>query len=72
MATDTITGAALEPPLRFAQVLARMSPEERLAAYRAGALTRAERGVWAASYPQEVPLVNDEFEWIALGLADLD
>ncbi len=43
-----------------------MSPEERLRAYRAGVLTRAERSAWAGAYPEEVPLVNDEVEWIAL------
>jgi len=27
---------------------------------------RCERWIWARRYPQEVPIVNDEIEWIAL------
>jgi hypothetical protein len=54
------------PPLAPRERLGLMSPEERLRAYRAGVLTRAERTAWAGTYPEEVPIVNDEFEWIAL------
>jgi hypothetical protein len=61
----------LSPP-RFADLLERMTPAERLRAYRSAALSRHERSVWAARHPEEVPLLNDEFEWIALSLADLD
>jgi hypothetical protein len=53
-------------------VLAQMSPEERLRASRDGGFSHAERALWTGHYPEEVPLVNDEVEWIALGLADLD
>lgn len=56
----------------FVAVLRRMSAEERIRASRHGGFNRWERWVWAARYPEEVPLVNDEFEWIALNLADLD
>jgi hypothetical protein len=56
----------------FPEALARLSPDERLAIYRSGGFTGAERTLWAARYPQEVPLVNDEIEWIALAMADLD
>jgi hypothetical protein len=66
-------GSADEPtppePTRPAGPLARieaMGAEECLRAYRAGRLTRAERAAWAAAYPDEVPMVNDEFEWIGL------
>ena len=31
---------------------------------RSGAFTRAERAVWACRYPEEVPTVNGEFEWL--------
>ena len=51
--------------------LAAMSPAQRLAASRT-AFTPHERAVWAARYPDEVPLVNDEYEWIALLSADRD
>jgi hypothetical protein len=49
-----------------------MTPEQRLKAARKGRLSRGELTLWAALYPEEVPLVNGEVEWIALGLADLD
>jgi hypothetical protein len=56
----------------FASVLERMTPEERISASRHGGFTRWERWVWAARYPEDVPLVNGEFEWIACNMADLD
>lgn len=56
----------------FLRRLAQMSTEQRLAPARGGRFTRAERTLWAARYPEEAPLVNGEYEWIALGLADLD
>lgn len=52
--------------------LDRMSPSQRLRAYRDGAFSRAERARWACRYPDEVPTVNGEIEWIALTSADLD
>lgn len=51
--------------------LSRMSAEERLRAARY-AFTPLERDIWAGRFPDEVPLVNGEYEWIALTLADLD
>lgn len=56
----------------FLSVLRRMTPEERISASRHGGFTRWERWVWAARFPDEVPLVNGEYEWLALGSADLD
>jgi len=50
--------------------LTRMTAEQRCRA--AADFNRAERAVWAARYPNEVPLVNGELPWIALDLADLD
>lgn len=44
----------------------RMSPEERVAAMRRGELARWQLYEWAARRPREVPLLNDEFEFIAL------
>ena len=49
-----------------------MGVEGRLSAYRAGELSRRECTIWAARFPDEVPLVNNELEWIALSAADLD
>lgn len=48
-----------------------MSPAERLTASRT-TFTPHERAVWAARFPEEVPLVNGEYEWIALLSADRD
>jgi hypothetical protein len=45
-----------------------MTPEQRLAASRFK-FKSWERTVWATHYPDEVPLVNGEPEWIALRLA---
>lgn len=55
----------------FLTRLARMSEQERVRAAR-HEFDRWERTVWAGRYPDEVPIVNGEFEWLALGLADLD
>jgi hypothetical protein len=55
----------------FLARLSRMSAEERLRAARY-AFTPWERDIWAGRFPDEVPLVNGEYEWIALTLADLD
>ena len=56
----------------FVSILRRMTREERISASRHGGFTRWERWVWAARFSEEVPLVNGEFEWIALASADLD
>ena len=56
----------------FGDAIESMSAEERFDAYRQGALTRRECSIWAARFPDEVPLINDELEWIALDSADID
>lgn len=48
------------------------SEERRLAAFETGELSVHELNVWAALYPDEVPLVNGELPWIVATLADLD
>jgi hypothetical protein len=60
------------PELDFPTLLERMTPVERLRAYRSGTFDRRERTIWAARFPEEVPLVNGELEWIARSMADLD
>lgn len=50
---------------RFADELRKMTAEERVRASRYS-MNRWERWVYAARYPDEVPLVNGELEWIAL------
>jgi len=47
------------------EALWRMTPNERIAAMRRGDLTMEQCCAWAARYPQQVPLLNGEFEFIA-------
>lgn len=47
-------------------VLAGSSFEERVRAYRSGACSAHELAVPAALLPKGVPILNDEYEWIAL------
>lgn len=49
-----------------------LGPAGRLALYERGELSLTDLSVWAARYPEEVPLVNGEYAWIGLTLADLD
>jgi hypothetical protein len=53
---------------QFLAHLAGLTPERRLADYRAGLFSRHQLTLWAARYPEEIPLVNDELPWIALKL----
>jgi hypothetical protein len=52
----------------FLSELARMTPEERIRASRYS-MNRHERWVYARHYPEEVPTVNGELEWIAMQMA---
>ncbi len=57
-----------ESPIdRFVSELRRMTPKERIEASRYSMNLR-ERSVYAARYPEEVPTVNGELEWIAWNL----
>lgn len=56
----------------FFERLCEMGYARRLAMYRRGDFSRSQRSIWAARFPEEVPLLNGEFEWIALAMADLD
>jgi len=61
-------GAEHESPIdRFVSELRRMTPEERIEASRY-TMTLGERNVYAARYPEEVPTVDGELEWIAWNL----
>jgi hypothetical protein len=59
-------------PSPQARALDRLGRNGRLAAYRSGQLDRRDLATWAARFPEEVPTVNGEVEWIGLTLADLD
>jgi hypothetical protein len=43
-----------------------MSPEQRVAAMRRGELTVEQLAAWSARHPEQVPMLNGEFEWIAI------
>jgi hypothetical protein len=63
--------ATLDPSRSSAARAARLDSfgsAGRLRAYRAGQLDAADVAVWFGLYPDEVPTVNDEFEWIAATL----
>jgi hypothetical protein len=41
-----------------------LGPEGRMSAYRRSELPIRDLWLWARRFPEEVPLVNGEFEWI--------
>jgi len=55
----------------FLARLDRMSPAARLDGYRHSFDSR-QRTIFVAHFPDEVPMVNGEFEHIALYLADVE
>jgi len=48
-----------------------MSAAERIAAMRRGELTYEQLAAWSARYPDQVPRVHGEFEWIASKLPEV-
>jgi hypothetical protein len=42
-----------------------LTPSERVAAMRRGELTLEQCAAWAARYPEQVPLLDGEFEYLA-------
>jgi hypothetical protein len=70
-ASPSVIPASSEEP-GFPAILDRMTPVERLRAYRSGTFTRRELAVWAGRFPEEAPLLNGELEWIARDMGDLD
>jgi len=65
------TQVGMERRAAFIAQLGRMSSQERIRAAQYE-FERWQRAIWVGCYPDEVPTVNGEVEWIALGLADLD
>jgi hypothetical protein len=47
------------------QALWRMTPTQRVAAMRRGELSLEQCAAWAARYPEEVPQINGEYEYLA-------
>jgi hypothetical protein len=54
----------------FVAELWKMTSDERVRASRY-TFNRWELWVWAARFPDEVPLINGEYEWVALRSADV-
>jgi hypothetical protein len=48
-----------------------MSPAERVSAMRRGTLTLEQCAAWVARHPEEVPLVNGEFEYLARAMPEV-
>jgi hypothetical protein len=63
--TEVFAAQALTERERRA-ALRRLGCHGRVAAYRRGEFDLDTCCLWAACYPQEVPLLNGEFEFIAL------
>ena len=72
MSTATAAAApsifAVSNPSPRAARLDQLGAAGRLAAYRAGDLDQPDVATWLARYPDEVPTVNGEFEWIVATL----
>lgn len=67
-------GGLAPDPRREEQLAAlwAMTSAERVHAMRAGALSRDQLFAWVGRYPGQCPLVNGEWEFIALTMGDLD
>lgn len=69
---DPVAGVACCGLSAHVEELDRLGPEGRISSYRKGRLSAHQLAAWATRYPDEVPIVNGEFEWIGITLADLD
>ncbi len=56
----------------IAWLLAQMTFPERVRAYRTQAFSRRELACAAARHPEQMPLLNGEFEWLVVDLADAE
>ena len=56
----------------IARKLAASTFRERLAMYRAGEFTYRELSTATALRPDLIPILHDEWEWIAVTMADLE
>jgi hypothetical protein len=48
-----------------------MSPAQRINAMRRGELTYEQLAAWSARHPEQVPMLNGEFEWIAAKMPEV-
>jgi hypothetical protein len=68
MTSPTAVATPTPGPRSTADLLERLGAHRRLDHYLSGRFTREQLSVWAALYPEEVPLVNGELPWIAATL----
>jgi hypothetical protein len=59
------TEARLERKRQHLAPLWEMTVEQRIAAMRRGELTMTQLFAWASRHPEQVPLIDGEFEFIA-------
>jgi hypothetical protein len=48
-----------------------MTPAQRIAAMRRGELSLEQCSAWAARHPEQVPLLNGEFEFLAAHMPEV-
>ena len=68
--TQLVTRMSVERDARL-EALWRMTPNERIAAMRRGSLNIEQCCAWAARHPQQIPLINGEFEFIAAHMPEV-
>jgi len=59
------TFQSLEARRARLQALWRMTPTQRVAAMRRGELSLEQCAAWAARFPEQVPEINGEYEYLA-------
>lgn len=66
-ALEVMDGLAAGRQARDAHLrsLWQMTVAERIAAMRRGELSYKQCAAWTARHPEQVPLLNGEFEWLA-------
>lgn len=77
--TDTILDSPLPVEIshdldrRAARLRAlwRMTPTQRVTAMRRGDLSLQQCAAWAARHPEQIPLINGEFEYLAAFTPDV-
>ncbi len=62
---DDQTFKNLEARRARLEALWSMRPSQRVAAMRRGELSLEQCAAWAARYPEQVPQINGEFEYLA-------
>lgn len=48
-----------------------MTPRQRIAAMRRGELTYEQLAAWSSRRPEQIPILNGEFEWIAARMPEV-